>query len=323
MATPRVFISSTWYDLRYIRENIKYFVRTLGYEPILSEEGSVFYDPRVHVQDACLGEIPNTQMFILVIGGRYGSEYRATSDSVTNHEYREAARLRIPIFALVDQAVYNDFQLYLANRQNGSVDASLISYPSADSTRIFEFIEEVRSTAINNALVPFKNFADIETYLRLQWAGMMFSFLLSRNESERVTDTLTMLRGISERVEMLSRQILESVGTKTAKITAELYDRMLEYECARDMAYAHGRPTPQAILLSDTFSECAARLGMNLRVQDQDESSIDATGAISRPRFDQHCGEYAALRAALLDVLASHGMTVRQYLDDTSHREHA
>src|SRR4051812_2977017 len=121
MATPRVFISSTWYDLRYIRENIKYFVRTVGYEPILSEEGSVFYDPRIHVQDACLGEIPNTQMVILIIGGRYGSEYLGTSDSVTNREYREAARLRIPIFALVEQAVYNDFQLYLANRQNRSV----------------------------------------------------------------------------------------------------------------------------------------------------------------------------------------------------------
>ena len=73
MAIPRVFISSTWYDLRYIRENIKFFVRGMGFEPVLSEEGSVFFDPRRHTQDACLAEVPNCQIFVLVIGGRYGS----------------------------------------------------------------------------------------------------------------------------------------------------------------------------------------------------------------------------------------------------------
>ena len=38
MAVPRVFVSSTCYDLKYIRENLKYFIRSLGYEPVLSEE---------------------------------------------------------------------------------------------------------------------------------------------------------------------------------------------------------------------------------------------------------------------------------------------
>lgn len=37
MAVPRVFVSSTWYDLKYIRENLKYFIRGLGYEPVLAE----------------------------------------------------------------------------------------------------------------------------------------------------------------------------------------------------------------------------------------------------------------------------------------------
>jgi hypothetical protein len=69
VANPRVFISSTCYDLRYIRENLKYFVRTLGYDPVLSEEGSIFYDPKTHVQDALLLEIPNCQLFVLIIGG--------------------------------------------------------------------------------------------------------------------------------------------------------------------------------------------------------------------------------------------------------------
>jgi Domain of unknown function (DUF4062) len=36
MATSHVFISSTWYDPKYIRENLRYFVKTLGYEPVLN-----------------------------------------------------------------------------------------------------------------------------------------------------------------------------------------------------------------------------------------------------------------------------------------------
>ena len=52
MPAPRVFVSSTCYDLRYIRENLKFFIRTLGFEPVLSEEGAVFYDPSMPVEDA-------------------------------------------------------------------------------------------------------------------------------------------------------------------------------------------------------------------------------------------------------------------------------
>jgi len=67
MPAPRVFISSTWYDLRYIRENLKYFITSLGYDPILSEEGDVFYDPSKHVQDAGLAEVPSCQIFVSII----------------------------------------------------------------------------------------------------------------------------------------------------------------------------------------------------------------------------------------------------------------
>jgi len=59
MATPRVFISSTYYDLKYIRENLKYFIKTLGYEPTLSEDGDVFYNPKKHTHDSCISEVPS------------------------------------------------------------------------------------------------------------------------------------------------------------------------------------------------------------------------------------------------------------------------
>ena len=86
MATPRVFISSTCYDLRYIRENLKYFVRTLGYDPILSEEGSVFYNPQLDTQDSCLAEVPNAQLFVLLIGGRHGTPWCPSRTSAMSRD---------------------------------------------------------------------------------------------------------------------------------------------------------------------------------------------------------------------------------------------
>src|SRR6478672_2964148 len=99
MAIPRVFVSSTCYDLKYIRENLRYFIRTLGYEPVLSEDGSVFYNPVLHVEDACLTEIPTCQLFVLIVGGRYGTRYQGGDSSITNEEFREAVKQRIPVFA--------------------------------------------------------------------------------------------------------------------------------------------------------------------------------------------------------------------------------
>src|SRR5262249_50278843 len=163
---------------------------------------------RTHTQDACIAEIPNCQLFVLIIGGRFGSEFHNSGGSITNAEYREAVRLKIPIFALVEQGVYADFTVYSSNR--GREDIEGFVFPNCDDIRIFEFITEVRAQAVNNALVPFGDFRDMEKYLRQQWAGMMHSYLIASNEEQRVTDTLSVMTKMSERIEILSEQILKS-----------------------------------------------------------------------------------------------------------------
>jgi hypothetical protein len=315
MAVPRVFVSSTWYDLKYIRENLKYFIRGLGYEPVLAEEGSVYFDPRLHAQDACLAEVPNCQVLVLIIGGRLGSSYKSSETSVTNAEYREAVRLRIPIFALIEQAVLNDFRVYESNKTNPSIDVSRIAYPAVDNIGVFSFIEEVRANAVNNALVPFRDFSDIECYLRQQWAGMMHSFLTVRNEGERVSENLSVMKQMSERIEMLSRQILVSVGTEEAKMTAELYDVLIGNLATREMQFIGCRPTPGAILGNESFQACVFRLGGKLKVVDDDEFSITGTGEIDGAYLSSVEEDYAEMRGELVEILKGHGMSVKQYLE--------
>ena len=40
MAKPRIFISSTYYDLRQVRADLERFIKDLGYETVLNEQGN-------------------------------------------------------------------------------------------------------------------------------------------------------------------------------------------------------------------------------------------------------------------------------------------
>ena len=148
---------------------------------------------------------------------------------------------------------------------------------------------------------------------------MMFSFLLRENEALRVADTLSMLTSISERVEMLSRQILQSVGTERAKLTAELYDKVLQHECARDMAYMRTRPTPKSVLSNDSFEKCFSSLGGKLVVDrsDRETSSVSPTGGMTISRLEHNWKDYEELRKDLSQILVENGVTPEAYLADS------
>ena len=73
MAKPRVFISSTFYDLRQIRIELDKFLESMGYEPVRNEEGDIPYGKEDELQMYCYKEIDNVDILIAIIGGRYGS----------------------------------------------------------------------------------------------------------------------------------------------------------------------------------------------------------------------------------------------------------
>jgi hypothetical protein len=57
MARPRVFLSSTFYDLRQIRADLERFIKQLGYEPILHERGKVPYGSEKKLEHYCYKEL--------------------------------------------------------------------------------------------------------------------------------------------------------------------------------------------------------------------------------------------------------------------------
>src|SRR5271165_5512925 len=101
MPKPRVFVSSTFYDLRYVRSSLEGLIDSLGFEPILSEKGAVTYAPDLPLDESCYRDVSGVDILVLIIGGSYGSptskdigartgEFYSSYESITRAEYRTA-----------------------------------------------------------------------------------------------------------------------------------------------------------------------------------------------------------------------------------------
>lgn len=216
MAKPRVFVSSTYYDLKHVRSSLDLFIESLGFEPVLSEKGDIAFTPDTPLDESCYREASSADIFVLIIGGRYGTEASGKQktpnrtffdryESITKKEYDSALARDIPVYVLVENNVYSEYQTYLRNK-----DSKDITYAHVDSVNVFRLIEEILSKPRNNPTHTFERFSDIETWLREQWAGL-FRELLQRQSQQQQLSALgaqvTELRAINETL----RKYLEAV----------------------------------------------------------------------------------------------------------------
>lgn len=57
MVKPRVFVSSTYYDLKHIRNRLEIFIDGLGYESVLYEQGDIPFHHDSPLDVSCYDEI--------------------------------------------------------------------------------------------------------------------------------------------------------------------------------------------------------------------------------------------------------------------------
>lgn len=313
MATPRVFVSSTCYDLKYIRENLKYFIENMGYVSILSDDGDVYYDVDIHTHDACLTEVSNCQLFVLIIGGRYGGKYKDSDKSITNMEYNEAVKLKIPIFTLIEADVYGQHYIYSKNNKN-----KVILYPAIDDVGIFEFIDEVRKNAINNAIFPFRNFTDIEVYLKKQWAGMMYKFLNTESESKRVNELFEQIQNVTAKIELYTKVMLDNVTDEDTKHILSTYSKMNDVICKdkilfRFMSRLDMNLTPKDIIRNESFKKYLSSTGMKVAFSD-DGKCLDVFSRknVTRIKYGTISDEYNQIREELKEIMSNNNVTIEQ-----------
>lgn len=261
MASPRIFISSTCYDLSDERDGLLSFCNGFGLETTLSERGDVFYHPDLHTHSACIRETSNCQLFILVIGGRFGGKYLADkSKSITNAEYISAREQSIPIFTFVKQDVLSDHNIWQKNKDKPF--AGEIHYPSIENQEhavdIFNFIDQVRLAPTNNGIFGFKLSKEIFEILRKQWSGMLFDYLQNRSISKQISttnETLATLAAASEKIEEIVRGIYKNVDTVGAVAALDTID--LEGQARELFLTIAARTSDRSFLYGHSADEAA------------------------------------------------------------------
>lgn len=213
MAKPRVFISSTYYDLKQTREDIAVFLQTIGYEAIRNEEGNIPYGQSEKLETYCYKEIQTVDILISIIGGRYGSSSSEGMWSVSNTELKKAIEQNKQVYIFIDKNVLSEYETYLCNK--GLLG---IKFKYVDNPKIYEFIEEIKHLSSNNNIKAFETSNEIQNYLKEQLAGLFQSFLA--NQSKIKDNQLAgRLESVTNTLEQLVEYLKESNKDKEDGIT--------------------------------------------------------------------------------------------------------
>lgn len=203
MAKPRIFISSTFYDLRQIRSDIDLFIEGLGYEPIRNEEGDIPYGKEDALEEYCYKEIKSVDILISIIGGRFGSESKRENSSISQIELKTAIKENKQIYVFVEKNVLSEYETYLLNKENS------INYKFVDNVKIYQFIEEIKNLKVNNNIKGFETASDITRYLKEQFAGLFQRFLEEQTKIKEVSLIMNLERtsqNLNKLVTFLSEQ---------------------------------------------------------------------------------------------------------------------
>ena len=253
MAGIKVFISSTCYDLSMLRSELRDFIFSMGYEPVMSEYMDVLFDPRMHTHTSCIDEVSNCDMLVVVIGSRFGGEGvpeavekidvsaieqlssgQLPSEkhlSITQLEVLKAIQDGIPVYTFIERNVYANHLVYEKNKNNPNLKD--IVFPAIEKREsaeyIFAFIDFIRYQSKGNSIYPFDKIQDIENVLKKQWASY-FQKMLAEQKFRNLEDKRMDL--LSNQFEDLKEAILSSIDNDNRKEIARgvvRYRRLVEF----------------------------------------------------------------------------------------------
>jgi hypothetical protein len=244
MAKPRIFVSSTYIDLKHARRHIEAFIKQIGYETVLFESGDITFHHDIVLDESCYAEIETCHMLILIIGGKYGSaasEHEEDAqkikdkeilfyNSITRNEYLKAREKNIPIFIFVDKGVYSEYQTFKKNRDNSSTQ-----YAHVDSVNIFKLLDDILAQRTNNFIKAFENFEDITSWLKDQWAGMFADFLGKKTTDiniKTLQQQISELNEVSQSLKTYNEILLKSISNINSEEIIKKEDDKLRHRKA-------------------------------------------------------------------------------------------
>lgn len=225
MAKPRIFVSSTYIDLKHARRHIESFIKQMGYDSVLFENGDIPFHFDQALDVSCYAEIETCHMLILIIGGKYGSPVSDEEidtkknnakvlfyNSITKKEYSTAREKNIPIFIFVEKGVFSEYETFKKNRTSTN-----ISYAHVDNVNIFKLLDDIISQRNNNYVKGFENFDEITQWLKEQWAGIFADFLSKRSIDVNMVSLqqqISELKEISGSLKVYNEALLKSTNVQ-------------------------------------------------------------------------------------------------------------
>lgn len=235
---PRVFVSSTFYDLKYVREDLANFIRSRDFEPIMFEDGDIGYDSGKPLDDSCYDAMRNSDMVVLIIGGQYGTNATSQEDnlsefiSITQKEFKTAYDSGIPIFAFVDGKVNAEFAIYKNNSENIEKNPKYITFNAAKDNRIFKFIDSIYKLG-TIPLNDFNRISDIKDFLAKQWSDMFKKYLSMCKENQEIETIKSSVSKLESMIDKIS-VMMDAVGKNVLKESNE-YDTVKNKQCAQQI----------------------------------------------------------------------------------------
>lgn len=158
---PVVFVSSTCYDLKQVREDLKdYFEDNYGFQTMLSEFDSFPIVPCKGTFENCIENVDKVaDIFVLIIGTRYGY-ITESGKSITNLEYLHAKEKGIPIYVFVDKQLYDNMKIWRSNK--GANFEGVV-----DNPKIFEFVSGIYDESMQ-WIYTYESVRDIKMALKQQ-----------------------------------------------------------------------------------------------------------------------------------------------------------
>lgn len=233
---PRVFVSSTFYDLRFVREDLANFIKNYNFDPILFEHGDVGYIYGENLDKSCYKEMRNVDMVILVIGGRYGSPASDQEEfedylSVTRKEFNTAVGENIPIYAFVEQNVLSEYNVYIKNKEIFEKESIPLKFAATDNVNVFHFIEAIYMLKYVT-ITAFLETQDIKNFLKKQWADMFKEYLLylrKDKNDESVLESVNQLEKLVREMNVMIQKTGEKViGEQTEELQKVVQEQRLE-----------------------------------------------------------------------------------------------
>ncbi|WMN59944.1 DUF4062 domain-containing protein [Pseudoalteromonas xiamenensis] len=240
MAKPRIFVSSTYYDLKHIRNSLEAFIDGMGYESVLYEEGDIPFHHDSPLDVSCYEEIKSCHILVLIIGGRYGSPASDVDiesgldfyNSVTKKEYETARKNDIPIYVFIEKNVHSEYHTYKKNRKNENIE-----YAHVDNVNIFKLIDEIYAQKRNNLIRDFEKFDDLSSWLKDQWAGLFADMLSEKKRDKDLEDLSAQVSGLKDLssvlknytesiMEKLQPENFEQIITSSNKVLKSRYMRL-------------------------------------------------------------------------------------------------